>query len=148
MILLKWLDDQLLRHRRQSELDQFRVGLGKLATQVDLTVPSGHIELQIADLVSSQIDPAVHDLEAALSASRRDVVKKLGDSPKYVAATIPFVISVAAGAPMDVQAALACIGSFAALVGPWLSAQVERSNLLHASQWSILLRLKKHRNKY
>jgi len=129
-----------IRQKRDAELEAFRIGIRELATQIDPTHPPENVELAIHDIVASKIDPAVRNLQAAVYSSRLDVIKKLGQSWNSLAtATVPFVLSFAAGAPLSVSAAIALLGPIASSL---IEAEVDRRKLLHASQWSILLTLK------
>ena len=133
-----------LRTKCNDELTAFRIGLSEIAAQVDTTQPIERQRLQIEDVISTKVDPAVRNLEVALWSARADILKKVTPSWDSLArATVPFVISVAVGAPMNIQAALAAIGGFVAIAGPFIESEVDRRKLLHASQWTILLKLKK-----
>ena len=135
-----------IREKRRSELAAFRVGIGQLASQIDPTHPPEDIELEIHDLVLKKIDPAVQNLRSAMKASRLDALKNIGRSWDSLAkATIPAILSFAAGAPLEVSAA---VGGLGGLLAPILEAEVERKKIQHASQWSILIRARKNFKKY
>lgn len=130
-----------IKRRRIAELDAFRVGARSLATQVDVTKSRNEVDLQIRDLVTRHIDPAVRDLDAALTASRLEVFSKLGSAWKAGAgAAVPAIISFAVGAPLELTAAIAAI---AGLGMPILDANLQQRKLTEGSQWSFLWRLSK-----
>ncbi len=130
-----------IRETRADELEAFRVALSELATHVDLNQSRDDYELQIHDLVSSKVDPAIQVLRSALTDSRLDSLKKVGRSWKSLAsATIPAVLTFAAGAPLDVSAVVAALGTIGM---PLAEGILDRKKLVHASQWSILFRLNK-----
>jgi hypothetical protein len=128
-----------VRRRRSDELEAFRIGLAAVATELDLSQDEHAIELQIQDLVAKKINLAVRDLKVALEASRLDALKKVGQSWSSLAkATVPAALAYAAGAPLDISAALALLGAAAV---PFFESAIDRKKLLNASQWSILFRL-------
>ncbi len=126
-----------VRRKRFPEIERFRTGLAELATQVDL---SRDVQAQVSDLVSSKIDPALLDLQAALHSARMDALR-IGQSWQAIAgATVPMMVSHAAGASVGVNAYVGAVG---AILGPLLGAAIDRNKLTHANKWSILLRLKR-----
>jgi hypothetical protein len=132
-----------IRQRYAAELEGFRTGIRELVTQIDPTKPPADVDLALHDLVTSKIDPAIRNLQSALYSARLDVLKKVGQSWNSLAqATVPFVLSFAAGAPLSVSGIVALLGPIA---GAAIEAEVERRKLLHASQWSILLKLQNSR---
>jgi hypothetical protein len=140
---LEFEDILELRTRCRDELEAFRIGLREIAVQVDTTQPIDSQRLQIEDIITTKVDPAVRNLQVSLWAARAHILKRITSSWDSLAkATVPFLVSVAVGAPMNMQAALAAIGGFSALAGPFIESEVERRKLLHASQWSVLLKLK------
>jgi hypothetical protein len=137
-----------IRSRRQHELQAFRVGVAELATEIDVSASPDEIRLQVADLVSARVSPAIRNLKLAISSARTDALKKIVQSWESVAkATVPYVLSRFAGAPLDVQAAIATLGALAAVAGPLIAASLERKQLVSASQWSIVLRVGKSESK-
>jgi hypothetical protein len=136
-----------LRVRCRAELESFRGGLMEIAVQVDLTKSIEDQRLQIEDMISSKIDPALRTLEASLRSARLDILKKLSPSWDALAkAAIPFTVSAAVGASLNLQAALGVAGAISIIAAPFVEAAVERKKLLNASQWSILLELQRLTN--
>jgi len=125
-----------LRRKYVAELQALRVGLGDVVTHIDPTQPPEDIELQVHDVISSKIDPAVDDLRKAMASARWEARKKLGES--LAKATIAVALAFAAGAPFNITAA---IGALCGLAIPLVEGEIERKKLLDASRWSILLRL-------
>lgn len=126
-----------LRHKRLSELLAFRVGLARVAAGVDVTKSAAEQQLHIRDLIATEVDPAVRDLEMAIRGTTYDAIRGMAGSVKALgASTVPLALTYVAGLPVDWRAALA---SIAVLVGsPLLDATVERRKLLDRSQWSLL----------
>jgi hypothetical protein len=134
-----------IRRKRRPELERLQSSLAELATKVDPTGPHATIDLQIHDLVAGKVDPAVRDLDSALYSARMEALKKIGQSMESLAgAVIPLVMSVAVGAHTDVKGPASVLGG---ILGPLIGGEIERHRILNASQWSILLRLKKLKNK-
>lgn len=134
-----------IRRKRRPELERLQVSLAELVTKVDPTGPPATIDLQIHDLVASRVDPAVQDLDSALYSARMEALKKIGQSMESMAgAVIPLVMSVALGAHTDVKGPASVLGG---ILCPLFGGEIERHRILNASQWSILLRLKKRTNK-
>ena len=129
-----------LRERRKPELVALRTAIGALATRVDVESSSSEkVELQMRDLIATEVDPAIHDLRAALFSSRANAIGRLaGSKEALAAAAVPTALALTAGAPISLAAAFA---GASALAAPLLEATVERRKLLRASQWSVLLRL-------
>ena len=97
-----------LRQRRAVELEAFRVGVRALATGVDVTKPPGEIEQHVRDLAAKHVDPAVRDLNVAITTTRLQTLSRLGTAWKAgAAAVVPTIISFAAGAPLQLTAAVA-----------------------------------------
>ena len=135
--------DEILRLRevRSSELQAFRVGVDALAAQIDLSRTWDDVELQIENAIATKVNPALQDLQSALFASRLDALKKIGKGAEALARSmISFMLSVAMGAPLALGAVA---GVLVPIAGTLAEAEIERRKLLHANQWSILLRLKK-----
>jgi hypothetical protein len=131
-----------IREKRSAELMAFREGVASLATKVDVTLSATEQKLQIRDIVVSQIDPAVRDLEAAISASKLDILRKTVSSTSSLVAagTVAAVLSYSMGSPLNLASGLAAV---AAAVGTAaVDSAIEQKKLLNASQWSFLLRLR------
>jgi hypothetical protein len=128
-------------------LQAFRAGVAELATQIDISASPDEIRLQVADVVSSRVSPAIRNLELSISAARIDALKRIGQSWESVAkATVPYLLSRMVGAPLDIQAVIAALGGLAAIAGPLIAASLERKKLLRESQWSIILRVAKSKS--
>ena len=129
-----------LRRKYPSELEAFRVGVQKVSTEVDLTRSPAEMNLQLQDLVSRHVDSAVHDLEASLTSARWNLVRNLATKESLATTALGVFLGVAVfpQAPLDVSAKL---GLATAGLGAILTSEIERANLLRASQWSILFRL-------
>ena len=150
MVLTRYLpraDDlpleELLRIRedRYSELESFRVALRSLSSQVDPATPIRELDAVLRTLADSVIDPAVDELRRSLVASRLEALKSIGRSSSSLAsAAFSVSISLAAGAPLDMAAALGSIGG---LLGCVLDGIVDERKLLNSSQWGILVRLQR-----
>jgi hypothetical protein len=127
-----------IRRERSSEVEAFQVGVAALAAKVDVSAPFVEAEREMLDLIVRKVDPALHDLSAAVASSRDRTLAKLGRPAHYGASLVSASIAFAAGAPLNVSAAVAAAG---ALVGTAIEGAVERKNLRRASQWGLLYRL-------
>jgi hypothetical protein len=128
-----------MRFERSSEIEAFRVGIASLSARVDVSQPMADVEREIGALIASEVDPAVRDLSAAVTSSRNRTLAKLGRPAQYGAGLVTASLAFAAGAPLNVSAALAATG---ALIGTALEGHVERENLKRTSQWGLLYRLR------
>jgi len=133
-----------LRKRCAPELERFRSGLQQVAAEVDVSQAQGKLDLQLRDVVSRRIDPAVQALHAAMSAARLDLVKNFAVKESPIVAGIGFAIAAAVGVPFDISAAL---GAAAATISPLVSMAVDRQKALQASNWAILFRLNRLQRK-
>jgi hypothetical protein len=136
------LDEILaIREKYQPEVIAFQYGLRELAAQIDVTKTPLDMELQASDLAAARVVPAIRDLQNSMRGARLEALKKIGLSWESLAgATVPIVMSYAAGAPTDIKGAVSVLGG---IFGPLIAGEIERKRLLHASQWSVLLRLKR-----
>jgi hypothetical protein len=131
-----------IREKRRSELDGFRTGLSELAVNIDTAQTHDVVERQIADLVSTRIDPAVRELRAAIAASRLDSLKRVFRRSWTVMAakaTLPAILAYLGTGRIEVGAAVAALGS---VILPFAEASLEKRKLLTQSPWSLLLKLK------
>jgi hypothetical protein len=128
-----------LREDRQAELTSFRVALNSLAAEVPDGVSSQMLARHLDNVVATRVDPAVDELRRSLTASRLNAFRTLGRSSTSIAsATVSASLALAYGAPLDVAAAAAVLGTvFTSAV----DAAIERAQMLRASQWTFLLRL-------
>ncbi|PWT99843.1 MAG: hypothetical protein C5B51_26390 [Terriglobia bacterium] len=134
---------EILEIRRKShpELEALRSGMAEMVAQLDFAVTPEIHRIQVQDLVAARIDPAVRDLQSKIYSARMDALKRIGQSwDSFAKMMVPFALSYAAGAPLNISAALSAIGPFLSGV---IEYQSEKRKLLHASQWAILLKLKK-----
>lgn len=140
------LDELLrIREKRYSELESFRVALRKLSSQIDPNTPVAELEAVLRVLVDSTIEPAVDELRRSLVASRLESIRKLGRSSSALAsAAFSASITLVAGAPLDLAAALGAVGG---LLGGLFDAVLDERKLLNASQWGVLVRLRKRRGR-
>jgi hypothetical protein len=123
------------------ELEAFRIGIAEVVAQIDPTLPPDRLALAMHDLISIKIEPSVQALKASLYSCRLEALRKIGrSSSSAAAATFPAVIAFAAGAPLDASLILSFLGAAA---GAALDATIESRKLAYASQWSLLLRLRK-----
>ena len=130
-----------MRERRGAELEAFRIGIAEVVAQIDPTLPPDRLALAMHDLISIKIEPSVQALKASLYSCRLEALRKIGrSSSSAAAATFPAVIAFAAGAPLDASLILSFLGAAA---GAALDATIESRKLAYASQWSLLLRLRK-----
>jgi len=91
--------------------------------------------------VVSKVDPALHDLRAAIRASRIDALAKIGQSYTSLAsATIPATLAYSVGAPINVSALAAALG---AVTGALIDSSAQQSKLLNANRWSFVFNLTK-----
>jgi hypothetical protein len=128
-----------VRRRRGGEIESLRVALHQLATHVDPTQSPEEIERSVGDLIASTVDPAVDELKRSLAAARLDALKKIGrSSASLAAATFSASLMLAAGAPLNLAAALAALGG---VLGTVAETAVDRLRLMKASQWALLVRL-------
>jgi hypothetical protein len=127
-----------IRDHRQSELEAFRAAVGALAVEVDLSAAIPELQLQLHDLASRVVDPALADLRSAVYSSRLDALSRLGRSRSLAAATTAATLSLCAGAPLDISAAIAGLGPVA--LSLWESA-LEQRRTVRTSQWCLLFRL-------
>ncbi len=133
-----------LRRKCAPELDRFRHGIQQVAAEVDIDQAPEKMGLQLQDVVSRRIDPAVQALEAAMTSARLDLLKNLSRKDSGIVGGMGFAIAVAAGAPFDIGAAL---GAVAATIPPLISMAVDREKALRASNWAILFRLNRLQRK-
>lgn len=128
-----------LRSKRKAEIECFRAGIGALALEVDLEASGEDIELQMNDIVTARVDPALLDLRRAFQEEKYRVATEAAGGWRSVAAsTVPAVISVMAGAPLDIAAALAAIGPMAAVVSGIMKHRGTIKGTRAASPWSLV----------
>jgi len=131
----------LIRERRRSELDDFRMAVAELSAQIDPTSSSEKLSLQFHDLFLTKIDKPLAALNKAVATSKAELLTKaLRDWKVYAAATIPTVLAYMCGAPVDYAAGAAAILSAASFYADY---RTERRKLINSTQWSFLLNLKK-----
>ncbi len=133
-----------LRHRYASELKAFQVGVRRLATEIELDQVPANLNLQIEDILFQHVDPAVHELDAALTGARWNILKNLTGGASVTRAAIGVGIALFSGAPFDISAAL---GAGSAVVGAVVESEVEKANRLRSSQWALLFHLTKYQKR-
>jgi hypothetical protein len=132
-----------IRRQRHAELEAFRAAIRTLSASVDPTEPSDTLALDLDDIVATQVDPALRDLQNAMYSNRLEALKTISKSWESLAkALVPFSVAHAASAPLDIQAVAAVVGGLAAM-GPLIAAEIERHRLVHCSQWSLIFHLRK-----
>lgn len=127
-----------IREHRQSELEAFRVAVGALAVEIDVTAPIPELQLQLHDVAARVVDPALAELRSAIYSSRLDALTRLSRSRSLAAATTAAALSVCVGAPLDISAAIAGLGPVA--LSLWEGA-LEQRRIVRTSQWGLLFRL-------
>jgi hypothetical protein len=128
-----------LRRKCAAELDRFRDGLQQVASEVDVSQAPEKMDLQLRDVVSRRIDPAVQALDGAMTSARWDLLKSLP-----LTGCIGLTIAAAAGVPFNIAAAL---GVPAATISSLINMTIDQKKALRASNWAILFRLNKLQRK-
>ncbi len=132
-----------VRRKRKDELQAYRGALRELATQIDSTQDAAKLNLQIHDLVTKNVDPAVTKLRRALSASRTSLAARLLTTGQSIASgAVTTAMAHGIGAPLSTKLITGLIGG---LGGALAAGPIAREKLLHESQWSVLIRLDKKR---
>ena len=132
-----------IRSKRRSELLAFRQGINELAADVDPSLDSKELELELDTKIQKVFKVAVRDLRASISELRLESMRRLLHPTKELgAAVIPVVIALSAGAEVQTTATVGAIGGLLAKLYEFTFGRaIAEKKVLQASSWSILFRL-------